>query len=162
MSETSLRMVAHGAVESTRRLDAARDKGKMHVDPPQEFTFGDFIDIINPLQHLPVISLLYREITGDEIKPAMRILGDLAYGGPTGFMFSTATVLFEEISGDDVVGHALALLDGDDDSAGAAAEGAGGPRQLASADGAGPPGRRADAEAMAVYASFVKPRGSSR
>jgi hypothetical protein len=31
------------------------------------FGFDDFLDIINPLQHLPPISLVYRELTGDEI-----------------------------------------------------------------------------------------------
>ena len=31
------------------------------------FTFHDFLSIINPLQHLPVISTIYRAITGDTI-----------------------------------------------------------------------------------------------
>ena len=29
------------------------------------FSFLDVLDIINPLQHLPVISTLYRQVTGD-------------------------------------------------------------------------------------------------
>jgi hypothetical protein len=92
--------IAHQAVENTRRLDTAREKGKTHLDdPPQDFTFDDFLDIINPLQHLPLVSVLYRAFTGDEIKPAMRILGDIAYGGPTGFMSSCAQVLFEKEGG---------------------------------------------------------------
>ena len=31
------------------------------------FTLGDFLDIINPLQHIPVVSTVYRAITGDKI-----------------------------------------------------------------------------------------------
>jgi hypothetical protein len=32
VSETSLRVVAHKAVESTRVLDTAREKGRSHLD----------------------------------------------------------------------------------------------------------------------------------
>ncbi|MBT5663730.1 MAG: hypothetical protein HOJ06_00205, partial [Rhodospirillaceae bacterium] len=38
-------------------------------------TFGDVLDIINPLQHIPVVSTLYRELTGDEISPGARMAG---------------------------------------------------------------------------------------
>src|SRR5260221_11135660 len=48
------------------------------------FSFRDLIDIINPLQHLPVVSTLYRWVTGDAIGALPRIIGDGIYGGPTG------------------------------------------------------------------------------
>jgi hypothetical protein len=89
------------------------EKGKTHQDAPQELTFDDLIDIVNPLQHLPVISTLYRAVTGDEIKPAMRILGDIGYGGPSGFVSACAQVLFEAIAGKDVGGAAIAMLTGE-------------------------------------------------
>lgn len=79
-----------------------------------EFSFGDFIDIINPLQHIPVISTLYREITGDEISPHARILGDTLYGGPMGFLSSIANVFYEEVAGEDPGETLLALLTGED------------------------------------------------
>jgi hypothetical protein len=95
------------------------EKGKIHQDPPQELTFDDVLDVINPLQHLPVISTLYRAATGDEIKPAMRILGDIGYGGPSGFVSACAQVLFEAIAGKDVGAQVIAMLTGsDDDKAG--------------------------------------------
>lgn len=47
-------------------------------------SFGDFIDMINPLQHIPVVSSLYRAIAGDEINPVSRIAGDALYGGVMG------------------------------------------------------------------------------
>lgn len=50
-------------------------------DDPQ---FSDILDIINPLQHIPVIGSIYREMTGDTIKPAERVVGDLLYGAATG------------------------------------------------------------------------------
>ena len=33
--------------------------------------FADVLDIINPLQHIPVVSTLYRSLTGDTIAPSI-------------------------------------------------------------------------------------------
>jgi hypothetical protein len=159
--------IAHQAVENTRRLDTAREKGKTHLDdPPQDFTFDDFLDIINPLHHLPIVSFIYRAISGDEIKPAMRILGDIAYGGPTGFMSSCAQVLFEAIFGDDLGGTAIALITGGDNEKAEgekAAEVAVDPSaQLASTDPSGARVEPARSEATAAYALFTRDRGSNR
>ena len=89
-------------------------------------TFGDFLDIINPLQHLPVISSIYRAITGDEIGGGARAIGGMLYGGPIGMIASGVTALFEEASGGDVVTHVAGLVRdivGDDtDTAANAAE----------------------------------------
>lgn len=46
--------------------------------------FLDFLDIINPLQHIPIIGNIYRSVTGDDIKPVAKIIGDSIYGGPIG------------------------------------------------------------------------------
>ncbi|WP_120498253.1 hypothetical protein [Kiloniella sp. EL199] len=68
----------------------------------QTFGFFDFLDVINPLQHIPVISTLYREITGDEIQPAARIAGGMIFGGPTGFITAIANSVSEETTGKDI------------------------------------------------------------
>jgi len=47
-------------------------------------SFDDFLDMINPLQHIPVVSSIYRAVTGDTINPVSRIVGDVAYGGIMG------------------------------------------------------------------------------
>ena len=89
-------------------------------------TFGDFLDIINPLQHLPVISSIYRAITGDEIGGGARAIGGMLYGGPIGMIASGITALFDEASGGDVITHVAGLVRdivGDDaDTAANAAE----------------------------------------
>lgn len=72
--------------------------------------FSTLLDIVNPLQHIPVVSNLYREITGDEISPAARMIGGAMFGGPIGFASASANVLLEQTSGEDVMGHALAML----------------------------------------------------
>lgn len=55
---------------------------KASKDDP--FTFGDFIDMVNPLQHIPIVSHFYREFTGDQIKPVSNIIGGAVFGGPLG------------------------------------------------------------------------------
>ncbi len=76
-----------------------------------ELTFEDFLDVINPLQHIPVISTLYREITGDEISGPARIVGGTLFGGPGGFVSAIANTLFDEATGNDVGESLLALFD---------------------------------------------------
>ena len=81
-----------------------------------DFSFGDFLDIINPLQHIPLVSNLYRAITGDEISPHARVLGDTLFGGPSGFVSAIANVLYEEIAGEDVGETVIAFFGGEEES----------------------------------------------
>ncbi|WP_346907408.1 hypothetical protein [uncultured Roseibium sp.] len=63
------------------------------AEKAQSFGFKDFLDVINPLQHIPGISELYRAVTGDEISDGARYSGNalygLALGGPIGFSVMT-------------------------------------------------------------------------
>ena len=118
------------------------------------FTFDDFLDIINPLQHIPVVSSFYREITGDSIAPGPRVLGAALFsGGPIGAAVSAAAALIDVVmeseTGKDIGGHVMAMFDGDAGDAGddaatravaevdglpwlvADAKSAGGPREIA-------------------------------
>lgn len=73
------------------------------------YTFGDVIDMINPLQHLPVIGTLYRKFTGDTIKPMSDIIGGAIFGGPVGAVASTANVVIKSTTGKDIAENAFAL-----------------------------------------------------
>jgi len=75
------------------------------------FTFGDLLDIINPFQQLPIVSTIYRAITGDDISPASRIVGGTLLGGPIGFIVSAVNVGVEAATGSDVGEHMIAMLD---------------------------------------------------
>ncbi len=79
------------------------------------FSFNDFIDIINPLQHLPVVGTLYRAITGDKIGTAEKIAGDTLYGGLWGAVASVADSAFEAVTGKNVGDTVLALFTGSHD-----------------------------------------------
>jgi hypothetical protein len=74
-----------------------------------EYTFGDLIDIINPLQHLPVIGTLYRKFTGDTIKPMSNIIGGAVFGGPIGVVSSTINVAVKSTTGKDIAENAFAM-----------------------------------------------------
>ncbi len=73
-------------------------------------TFLDFLDIINPLQHIPIVSTIYRYLTGDELSPASRIAGGALYGGIIGAAVSVANVIVEYASGKDMGEHVLSLF----------------------------------------------------
>jgi hypothetical protein len=74
------------------------------------FTFADFIDIINPLQHIPVLSTLYRHLTGDTIDAGPQVMGGTLFGGPIGAVASLINVFVEENTGKDLGEHAVAFL----------------------------------------------------
>ncbi|NQV81349.1 MAG: hypothetical protein HQ495_12410 [Alphaproteobacteria bacterium] len=75
--------------------------------------FGDLLDTLNPLQHIPVVSTIYRKLTGDDLSPAARLAGDGLFGGPLGFLSGLVNTVIESATGRDVGGHVLALLPGD-------------------------------------------------
>src|SRR5258707_1922932 len=72
-------------------------------------SFDDILDIVNPLQHFPVVSTLYRAITGDQIKTFPKIAGDALYGGWMGFAGSIADTIFEKVTGKSFRGTPLAM-----------------------------------------------------
>ena len=119
---------AHAAVQTQRdtAADAAgrdrfREQGAKaeHETAAMELEFADLLDVINPLQHIPVVSNLYRELTGDEIKAPARVLGGFLFGGPVGLVGSVANAAIEEASGRDLgeTVMAWAFGAGDDGSA---------------------------------------------
>lgn len=77
-------------------------------------SFWDFLDVINPLQHLPIVGTIYRAVTGDEIGTVARLAGGTLYGGPLGFGAAMVDVAAESATGGDVGEHMVAMLRGED------------------------------------------------
>ena len=80
-------------------------------------SFGDVMDALNPLQHIPVVSSLYRAATGTQISSTSQIAGDTLYGGvfglvsaATGFVSSVANVAVKSATGQDIGQHVMASL----------------------------------------------------
>lgn len=65
-------------------------------------SFSDLIDLVNPLQHIPVVGNLYRKLTQDTIDPAVRVAGGALFGGPLGALFATGGMLLEHGAADTV------------------------------------------------------------
>lgn len=121
--------------EQSANVQAAKAAG---TDAEEENGFLTFIktviDIINPLQHLPVIGTIYRHMTGDELSPVARIAGGTLYGGPIGAAMGVVNAAVEESSGKDIGENMLAMLGGDDKPKSPAQEPGAAPTMLAAAD----------------------------
>lgn len=61
------------------------------------FNFRDVLDLINPLQHIPIIGNIYRSLTGDLAAPAIRVAGGALFGGPLGAAFAAANVAMKQL-----------------------------------------------------------------
>jgi hypothetical protein len=70
-----------------------RIAGKLFGD--DGFGFKDVLDLVNPLQHIPVVGNVYRKLTGDEIAPGMRVAGGALFGGPVGAALSMLAMAVE-------------------------------------------------------------------
>ena len=62
-------------------------------------TFSDVLDAINPLNHIPVVSDIYSNLTGEKASPGARLAGGALFGGPIGLAVSVASLIFEEGAG---------------------------------------------------------------
>lgn len=83
--------------------DGARTAGAMPQGGGAGGSFMDFlgalVDVVNPLQHIPVVSTIYRRLTGDQIGGAAMIAGGALYGGPLGGAMAVADVAYAEQQG---------------------------------------------------------------
>jgi hypothetical protein len=79
------------------------------------FSFHDVLDTLNPLQHLPVISTLYRWVTGDEPGNVASIVGDTLYGGPIGLAAGLFTAAFKAETGKEPGEMVASAITGEDD-----------------------------------------------
>ena len=58
-------------------------------------TFLDIVDAVNPLQHIPLISSIYRNISGDSISDVPKFVGGALYGGPLGLVAALGRYIIE-------------------------------------------------------------------
>ena len=86
----------HLAVSLDRRDPAPEDEG-----PDSDLSFGDLIDVINPLHHIPVVANIYRGLTGDTISGPARVAGAALYGGPLGMLAGVVNAIAAEVNDGD-------------------------------------------------------------
>lgn len=78
------------------------------------FTFADLVDVVNPLQHIPVVSTMYREASEDTLDPGARMMGSTLFFGPIGLASSVVNVLIEQGTGKDIGAHIASAILPDD------------------------------------------------
>jgi hypothetical protein len=84
----------------TLALNAPSENAVITQEKP--FGFADLLDMINPLQHIPLVNHLYRGLTGDEIRPASMVIGGAVFGGPIGAASGLVNVIVREETGKDI------------------------------------------------------------
>lgn len=89
---------------------ARTDEKQVPYQNAQEFGFGDLVDMVNPLQHVPVVGHLYRELTGDDIRPIAKIIGGGVYGGGVGIAAGLVDTVVEYETGRSLTGNVVALV----------------------------------------------------
>ncbi len=82
-----------------------------------DFSFGDFLDIINPLQHVPIVATLYRNMSGDQIGAVPRVIGGALWGRIGGFVSGLVNAVVDWFTGKDIGDHIYAALFGNGGSA---------------------------------------------
>ena len=110
----TLRTSLQNIGEKREDEEAGRARHNFQAFGVDGFTFLDFLDVVNPLQHIPFVGTMYRSITGDEIDPGSRIAGGTLFGGPVGTVIALANVSIEHKTGQDIGDHMVALLSGED------------------------------------------------
>lgn len=88
------------------------DVAKAESGEKKESFFQHILDVINPLQHLPIIGTIYRAATGERLDPVEKIAGDALYGGLWGAVTAVADVAFEAITGKSVEDTVMAWFKG--------------------------------------------------
>jgi len=146
-----------GATQASKE----EDKGSFSLWDKDGFSVGDILDIFNPLQHLPIVSAIYRAHSGDDIGVAPRILGGALFGGIGGAVFgvisgvvsSLINAISDVSTGKDIGEHVYAMLFGDPDAPGASTVTA-----EVSSPGHSPPGRQVAMVPAYVNAQVQPPK----
>jgi hypothetical protein len=93
-------------------LDEQKIEGDIVQNSKDHFSAFDFLDMINPLQHIPVVNYAYRYLTGDSIKPISSIIGGAIFAGPVGAATGLVSALAEQGVGGSLPETILSMASG--------------------------------------------------
>jgi hypothetical protein len=103
-------------VPNPKRVEAEKKAEKsFNLWENSKMGFGEFVDIINPLQHLPVIATIYRNRTGDTLGFASRVIGGALWGRIGGFVSGAVNGVVDWLTGKDIGDHIYSALFGNSD-----------------------------------------------
>lgn len=98
------------ATQSTDKAGSKHSHVGMFGADDDEPSFWDLVDVINPLQHIPLVNDIYRDVSGDKIGIAARLTGGALFGGVIGLIGAAVNGVLEESTGATAGGHMLALF----------------------------------------------------
>ena len=87
------------SVREPEKAESDRFSAKSSLFGKDGLNFRDIIDLINPLQHIPIVGRIYRAITNDDIAPGIRVAGGSLFGGPMGAAFAAAGLAIDKAGG---------------------------------------------------------------
>jgi hypothetical protein len=138
-------------------VDETPGARQLFFGPDGAFGWDDFLDLINPLQHIPGIAQIYRAVTGDEAHGAATLVGAIPFGplGGLGLVASVEELAVKDTTGKDMGGNLIAMVFGDDETPNA---GTAAPADMAQAGESG----RATVETASRQTGFAMSEASAR
>ncbi len=100
-----------------RSAPAAKTEKPFSLWEKSDFSFGDFLDIINPLQHIPIVATIYRNLSGDQIGAVPRVIGGALWGRLGGFVAGVINSVVEWFTGKDIGDHIYTAIWGNSPNA---------------------------------------------
>ena len=82
----------------------------LFLGPDLEFGWDDFADLVNPLQHIPLVNIAYRAATGDKIYGAASLL-DVGFG-PLAGASTVFQLAYQSTTGESLEDKAIAAVFG--------------------------------------------------
>lgn len=98
----------HAELAEYQEASSAQDSDE------EGLTFWDVLDVVNPLQHIPIVNTIYRELTGDTIASGAKLAGGALFFGPIGLGFAALDVGVKEMTGAAIDEHVVAMIKGED------------------------------------------------
>lgn len=108
--------------EITRRIEPGSPEDTTNVPTTDEdLSVDDLVDLLNPLQHIPIVGTIYRAVTGDTIKPDVQVVGSVLFGLATGSVLLSAasgiaSAIFEQNTGEEPTVQVARAIFGDEDT----------------------------------------------
>jgi hypothetical protein len=78
-------------------------------------SFSDVLDILNPLQHIPIINTIYQHLTGDSEGAVADVAGGTLWTGPIGLVGSLVDLAVKSDTGKSISDNILSWLGLEDD-----------------------------------------------
>jgi len=95
------------------RLVDNEASNKLFFGEDGKLGWKDLADLVNPLQHIPLVNIAYRHLTGDTPNGAAELLGAIPFG-PMSTLAAIADLAVRSTTGKDIGENVIAMITGND------------------------------------------------